>query len=168
MAEAQQPEEAAAIPEAPQPEAPVGVEPEPRVQAAEEAPSAASTAEPVADASAQVTDAAPVESAPVEQGTRAKKAPKTAPKAKAAKSDGAPREGSKTAQVVAMLQRKDGVTISEIMATMGWQKHYADVRIMPTCVGSPACGAVMQQLREAFPGTVHLAPQSGLEKEPFG
>lgn len=34
-----------------------------------------------------------------------------------------PREGSKTAQVVAMLQREQGATISEIMTTMGWQKH---------------------------------------------
>jgi predicted transcriptional regulator len=35
----------------------------------------------------------------------------------------APRQGSKTAQVVAMLQRKGGATLSEIMKTMGWQKH---------------------------------------------
>jgi hypothetical protein len=34
-----------------------------------------------------------------------------------------PREGSKTAQVVAMLQREQGATISEIIQTMGWQKH---------------------------------------------
>jgi hypothetical protein len=33
-----------------------------------------------------------------------------------------PRDGSKTAQVVAMLQRKNGATLSEIM-DMGWQKH---------------------------------------------
>ena len=50
--------------------------------------------------------------------TPAKKAPKT-PKAKAPKpakcEAGAPREGSKTAQVVAMLQRKNGATLAEIM-----------------------------------------------------
>jgi hypothetical protein len=34
-----------------------------------------------------------------------------------------PREGSKTAQVIAMLQRKNGATLSEIMEKMGWQKH---------------------------------------------
>ena len=34
-----------------------------------------------------------------------------------------PREGSKTAQVVAMLQRKNGATLEEIMEQMGWQKH---------------------------------------------
>ena len=33
------------------------------------------------------------------------------------------REVSKTAQVVAMLQRKGGGTLSEIMQKMGWQKH---------------------------------------------
>jgi predicted transcriptional regulator len=27
------------------------------------------------------------------------------------------------AQVIAMLQRENGATISEIMASMGWQKH---------------------------------------------
>jgi uncharacterized protein DUF3489 len=35
----------------------------------------------------------------------------------------APREGSKTAQVVAMVQRKNGATLAEIMDKMGWQKH---------------------------------------------
>jgi hypothetical protein len=35
----------------------------------------------------------------------------------------APREGSKTAQVVAMLQRKNGATLAEIMERMEWQKH---------------------------------------------
>ena len=34
-----------------------------------------------------------------------------------------PREGSKTAQVVAMLQRQGGATLSEIMSSMAWQKH---------------------------------------------
>ena len=35
----------------------------------------------------------------------------------------APREGSKTALVVAMLQRKNGATLAEIMEKMNWQKH---------------------------------------------
>ena len=34
-----------------------------------------------------------------------------------------PREGSKTAQVVAMLQRKNDATLTEIMEKMGWQRH---------------------------------------------
>ena len=33
------------------------------------------------------------------------------------------REGSKTAQVVALLQRKNGATLAEIMDKMGWQNH---------------------------------------------
>ena len=33
------------------------------------------------------------------------------------------RDGSKTAQVVAMLQRKNGATLAEIMEKMGWQRH---------------------------------------------
>ena len=50
------------------------------------------------------------------------KAPKAAKKAKAPEADG-PREGSKTAQVVAMLRRRDGASLEEIMEKMGWQKH---------------------------------------------
>jgi len=53
------------------------------------------------------------------KSTSAKKAPK-APKAK---TESGPREGSKTAQVVALLQRKNGATLAEIMEKMGWQKH---------------------------------------------
>src|ERR1022692_1900311 len=52
--------------------------------------------------------------------------PNNAPKGKKvvkAKDAAAPREGSKTAQVVAMLQRKGGATLAEVMKKMGWQKH---------------------------------------------
>ena len=49
--------------------------------------------------------------------------PKAAKGAKQAKVPGTALEGSKTAQVVAMLQRKDGATLEEIMTQMGWQKH---------------------------------------------
>ena len=50
---------------------------------------------------------------------------KSAPKAKkTAKAEAAgPREDSKAAQVVAMLQRKNGATLEEIMEKMDWQKH---------------------------------------------
>lgn len=44
-------------------------------------------------------------------------------KAAAQSGTAAPREGSKTAQVVAMLQRKNGATLAEIREKMGWQKH---------------------------------------------
>ena len=52
----------------------------------------------------------------------AKKAPQGKQAAKAQETNGA-REGSKTAQVVAMLQRKNGATLSEIMDKMNWQRH---------------------------------------------
>ena len=59
------------------------------------------------------------------KSTPPQKAPKPRSKGtKPAKTEsGAPREGSKTAQVVAMLQRKNGATLSEIMEKMGWQAH---------------------------------------------
>jgi hypothetical protein len=51
------------------------------------------------------------------KATRAKKTP-------AAASDASvPRAGSKTSQVIAMLKRKCGTTLEEIMSAMGWQKH---------------------------------------------
>jgi hypothetical protein len=37
----------------------------------------------------------------------------------------------------------------ECQKTMGWQKHYADVRIMPTCAGNPACGAGIAAMESA-------------------
>ena len=50
---------------------------------------------------------------------------KTTPAKKNGKTEetAGPREGTKTSQVVAMLQRKNGATLAEIMEKMGWQKH---------------------------------------------
>ena len=63
---------------------------------------------------------------PSTKTTAAKKAPKP-PRTKASKpakrESGVPREGSKTTQVVAMLQRRGGATLSEIMERMGGQAH---------------------------------------------
>jgi len=56
------------------------------------------------------------------KATPAKSAAKAKKAAKKSESAG-PREGSKTAQVVAMLQRKNGATIGEIMSAMSWQRH---------------------------------------------
>ena len=65
----------------------------------------------------QTSDVAPVEAPAAKKATRAK-GPSKAP----TKASGS-RAGSKTAQVVAMLQRKGGATLVEIMETMGWQRH---------------------------------------------
>ena len=61
--------------------------------------------------------------APAEEGApTAKKVRKAKQAAKAQESAG-PREASKTARVVALLQRKNGATLEEIMEKTGWQKH---------------------------------------------
>jgi hypothetical protein len=87
---------------------------------------AAEPAKPMADKKAKVS-AKTAKGAPAKGKATKKAAPaKTAPKAKtgAKKEESAgPREGSKTAQVVALLQRKNGGTLAEIMDKMGWQKH---------------------------------------------
>jgi hypothetical protein len=59
-------------------------------------------------------------SLPGEKPVKKMKDPKKAAKTEEA---AAPREESKTAQVVAMLQRKNGATTEEIMTTMSWQRH---------------------------------------------
>ena len=77
----------------------------------------------------EVEKEAAAEPAPAAKPKKAKAAPtaaKGAPKkAKATKDTTAKpaRDGSKTAQVVAMLQRKNGATLAEIMEKMGWLKH---------------------------------------------
>jgi hypothetical protein len=70
---------------------------------------------------AQATKGAPVKAKASKKTPAAKAAPKA--KKTARTEDAGPREGSKTAQVVAMLQRAKGATISEIMDKMGWQRH---------------------------------------------
>jgi hypothetical protein len=71
---------------------------------------------------AQAAKGAPAKAKASKKATATKKTPKAKT---AAKTEGpaGPREGSKTAQVVAMLQRKNGATLAEIMDKMGWQKH---------------------------------------------
>jgi hypothetical protein len=85
----------------------------------------ATTAE-AANAAPTGAKTAPAKGKSGKKPTPAKKAPKTPrPKVRkpATRESGAPREGSKTAQVVAMLQRKNGATLSELMEKMGWQAH---------------------------------------------
>jgi len=71
---------------------------------------------------AQAAKGAPTKAKATKKTTTAKNAPKAKKDAKAPET-ASPREGSKTAQVVAMLQRKNGATLTELMEKMGWQKH---------------------------------------------
>ena len=67
----------------------------------------------------QSPDVASSEPAAKTKATRVKKAPA----ATTPKDAGAPREGSKTSKVIAMLKRDGGTTLEEIMTAMGWLKH---------------------------------------------
>jgi Protein of unknown function (DUF3489) len=90
--------------------------------AAPEAKAAKPKSDKKAKGGAQAAKGAPAKAKATKKTTPAKNAPKAQKAAKAEESAG-PREGSKTAQVVAMLQRKGGATLAEIMDKMGWQKH---------------------------------------------
>jgi hypothetical protein len=90
--------------------------------AAPEAKAAKPKSDKKAKGGAQAAKGAPAKAKATKKTTAAKTAPQGKKAAKAEESAG-PREGSKTAQVVAMLQRKNGATLAEIMDKMGWQKH---------------------------------------------
>jgi len=87
-----------------------------------EAEPAKPKAERKAKRGAKAPKGAPAKGKATKKATPAKNVPK-AKKAAKAQEAASPREGSKTAQVVAMLQRKNGATLEEIMEKMGWQKH---------------------------------------------
>ena len=70
----------------------------------------------------QSAKGAPTKGKATKEATAAKNAPKGKRAAKTLEAS-APREGSKTAQVVTMLERKNGATLAEIMEKMGWQRH---------------------------------------------
>jgi hypothetical protein len=78
----------------------------------------AEAAERVATVGAQSPVVAPKEAKSATKAARSKKSPTPEPKPKAM------REGSKTAQVIALLQRNNGATLAEIMDKMGWQKTH--------------------------------------------
>jgi hypothetical protein len=72
---------------------------------------------------AQAAKGAPAKAKATKKTTAAaKSAPKAKRAAKAQESAG-PREGSKTEQVIAMLKRKNGATLADVMATTGWLSH---------------------------------------------
>jgi hypothetical protein len=64
-------------------------------------------------------DETPVEDTPKRRGRPRKAAPTGADVAPAPKT----RDGTKQAQVVAMLRRKEGATIAEIVAATEWASH---------------------------------------------
>jgi hypothetical protein len=89
---------------------------------AQPAPPAKAQAARPAKGGARAAQGAPAKGKAGKKATTAKKAP-TAKKSAPVPEIPAARPGSKTAQVVAMLQRKNGATLSEIMQSIGWQKH---------------------------------------------
>ena len=77
---------------------------------------------------ARAPRAAKPEGKPGKKTTAAKKAPKTAPKAKGAKAPKAAeakaaRAGSKTETILGLLKRSGGVTLRELMKQTAWQAH---------------------------------------------
>jgi len=64
-------------------------------------------------------DEAPVEATPKRRGRPRKAAPTSADTGAPRKS----REGTKQAQLIAMLRRKQGATIAQIVEATGWQPH---------------------------------------------
>jgi hypothetical protein len=93
---------------------------------------------------------APSQARSGKKATPAKKANKGAKSAQSSKkkATGA-RQGSKTAKVLDLLKRPGGASLKELRKATGWQPHYADVRIMPTCVGNPVCGAGIAAMESA-------------------
>ena len=79
-------------------------------------------ATPKASGAKRARNVAPKKGKASKKATPAKSAPKAQKAAKAQENTG-PREGSKTAQVVVLLRRKNGATLAEIMDKMGWLKH---------------------------------------------
>ena len=71
---------------------------------------------------AQAAKGAPAKGKASKKATAAKNAPKAKKSAKA-QDAGAPREGSKTAAILALLHRAKGATLAEIMETASWQAH---------------------------------------------
>ena len=73
-------------------------------------------AEPVdASRAPEVAEHAPVEAAPGKLSRSESVAPTPAPRA--------PREGTKQARLIAMLRRKQGATIAQIVEATGWRPH---------------------------------------------
>jgi len=90
----------------------------------------------------------PPATAATKKTTRAKRAPQAARNADASQPTSPVRE-TKRGTVLTLLEREGGATLDELVAATNWQRHYADVRIMPTCAGNPACGAGIAAMESA-------------------
>lgn len=97
---------------------------------------------------AQAAHVAPARGKATRKATLAKNAPRAKRAAKKTESGG-PREGTKMAGVVADAGAQERSHAVEVSERMGWQRHYADVQIMPTCVGNPAFGAGIAAMESA-------------------
>ncbi len=73
-------------------------------------------------------DANPAPAGATEAPTEAP-APDTPTEPKAAPKTRTPREGTKQANLIAMLRAPEGATLDEIVAATGWLPHYADVSL---------------------------------------
>jgi hypothetical protein len=97
--------------------------PKPEPEAAKpEAQPAKPKTDKKAKGGAKSAKGAPAKGKATKKATAAKAAPKGKKEAPASKPDGV-RGGSKIAQVIEMLQRKNGATLAEIMEKMAWQRH---------------------------------------------
>ncbi len=59
------------------------------------------------------------------------------------------RGGTKQAVLIDLLKRPEGVTLTQMTEATGWQIHYADVLVMPTIIGNPACVAESAAMKSA-------------------
>ncbi len=66
-----------------------------------------------------------------------------------AKTSPVKREGTKQATLIELLQRQEGATLEQMVQATGWQQHYADVLVMPTIIGNPACVAESAAMKSA-------------------
>jgi hypothetical protein len=96
-------------------------QPEPEAEKPESAPEKRKGAKK-ATGRAQGAKGAPAKGRATKKATPAKAAPKAKKPAKAQETS-APREGSKMAQVIAMLQRKNGATLDALASTFKWERH---------------------------------------------
>jgi hypothetical protein len=112
-------------------------------------PAPAEDAKPVAEKAAGEPKPAAAKKA---SQAKTKAAPKTKGKKAAA---GKPREGTHKAEVIAMMQRKGGATLEEIVKATGWQKH--TVRGFISIVGSKGGMKIASSRRESDGARVYEA-----------